>query len=177
MKIESIQSIINGDKQAFKDFYDSHYNKSLMIATSITRNKELAKEATQETFIRVYRNLHQYDSSKPFEPWFYKILTNECNRILKKENKVVLLHQEFENDVLFSESRNEINDDLYEVIQALDDTYRIPLILKYIKGFSELEISEILTVNQNTIKTRLYKARAMIKKKYESYEEGGVTNA
>jgi RNA polymerase sigma-70 factor (ECF subfamily) len=48
---------------------------------------------------------------------------------------------------------------LVEIIQSLDDLYRIPLILKYIKGFSEKEIADIMELNQNTVKSRLFKGR------------------
>ena len=45
----------------------------------------MAKDAVQETFIRVYRQISSYNPELPFDPWFYRILTNECLRLLKKE--------------------------------------------------------------------------------------------
>ncbi len=62
MNKEIIQNIINGNKESFKELYDIHIHKALRTATAITKNKELAKDATQETFMRVYLNISSYGS-------------------------------------------------------------------------------------------------------------------
>ena len=60
---------------------------------------------------------------------------------------------------------------LYEAIENLKDIYRIPIILKYLKGFKEAEIAEILGINQNTIKSRLLKGRQYLKLALNHYKE------
>jgi len=73
------------------------------------------------------------------------MLTNECLRLLKKENSLSKAGQiDFENNPSFTEESFDTLSDLYDTIQSLDDAYRIPLILKYIKGFTEIEITDIL---------------------------------
>lgn len=172
MNITMLQQIMSGDKDAFRSFYNEHIDKALRVATLITKNQELAKEATQETFIRVYRGLSSYDPSRPFEPWFYRILTNECNRILKKESKEPF--QDFAEHSLKDNSINtEDYSDLKEAIQSLNDLYRIPIVLKYLKGFSEKDISIVLDTNQNTIKSRLYKGRELLRNYLMALEERG----
>lgn len=172
-----IQSIIIGDKQSFKHFYNEYFDKSLYTAISITKNKDLAKEAVQETFIRVFRNLYKFDTTKPFNPWFYRILTNECNRIMKKEGKVIFIDRDkMENDEKLSEQKDEAAEDLHEAIQNLDDMYRIPLVLKYLNGFSEAEIADTLDLNLNTVKTRLFKAREKLKISFERFTDRGSEN-
>ncbi|MBA9025686.1 RNA polymerase sigma factor [Peribacillus huizhouensis] len=159
-----IQDILGGDKAAFKKLYDIHFNQGMRTAIAITRDREVAKDALQETFIRVYRNLSSYDESQPFEPWFYRILINECNRLLKKEAKIKQLVQAQKTEVNSSNSPKEEYDDLYEAIQSLKDMYRHPLILKYLKGFTERDIATCLEINVNTIKTRLLKGREKLRK-------------
>ena len=63
--------------------------------------------------------------------------------------------------------------DLYNAVLSLKDIYRIPVVLKYLHGFTEREVADILELNQNTVKTRLLKAREILKKKLE-WIEGGV---
>lgn len=169
-----LQRIMQGDKEAFRTFYNKQIDKALRVAILITRNRELAKEATQETFIRVYKNLSSYDRSRPFEPWFYRILTNECNRILKKESKVYPM-EEYIDKGMENRTTNSADDysDLDEAIESLNDLYRIPIILKYLKGFSEKDISIALETNQNTIKSRLHKGRELIRKYLNDLEERG----
>lgn len=152
--------IKSGDKEAFRQFYDAYANTAIRTASAITRNREQAKDAVQETFIRVYRQIGSYNASLPFDPWFYRILTNECLRIMKKEStysKYIELSEQS------TPSKENQLFDLYSLIQSLEDHQRIPIILKYIKGFSEKEIAEILSLNQNTVKSRLFKGRKRLK--------------
>lgn len=63
-------------------------------------------------------------------------------------------------------------EDLYFAIEKLDEINRIPIILKYLKGFSEKDISHILSLNINTVKSRLYKGRLKLKKFLKVFDEG-----
>lgn len=173
MDATMLQKIINGDKEAFRTFYNQQVDKALRVAILITKNRELAKEATQETFIRVYKNLSSFDSSRPFDPWFYRILTNECNRILKKESKMSHLPDYAEGEIKDPSIHNNEYSDLDEAIQSLNDLYRIPIVLKYLKGFSEKDISVALETNLNTIKSRLHKGRALLKDYLIEFEDRG----
>lgn len=167
-----IEKIIAGDKRAFRELYEEYADYAIRTAIAITRNQEIAKDAVQETFIRVYRNLSNYDTSMPFGPWFYRILTNECNRLLKKESKMSRVdHPDLENDPHLAEDPKESCSDLYGVIQTLSDMYRIPLILKYLKGFTEKEIAKILDLNLNTVKSRLFKGRDLLKRQLQLIEK------
>lgn len=165
------------DKHSFQELYKEHANFAIRSAMVITRNPELAKDAVQETFIRVYRNFSSYDANLPFEPWLYRILVNECNRLLKKEGSMLSYPQpNLENDERLSTSSDGNAADLIEAIQNMEDLYRIPLILKYIKGFSEKEISDILELNQNTVKSRLYKGRQNLRQLLEMTEQEAYQN-
>lgn len=153
------------NRDDFQKLYEAHADFAIRTAIAITRNNEMAKDAVQETFIRVYRNYSSYDPDLPFEPWLYRILVNECNRLLKKEAKLSGFHHpDLENDPRVAEPSYENLAELIRTIQNLKDLYRIPLILKYIKGFSEQEIAEILDINQNTVKSRLFTGRNRLRK-------------
>ncbi|UMZ73044.1 RNA polymerase sigma factor [Natranaerofaba carboxydovora] len=169
------QKITAGDKQAFQNLYEKHIDSALRTAMAITRNENIAKDAVQETFIRVYKNLDSFDTDKKFTPWFFKILTNECNRLLKKESKILKLNTPLDGKEFKTASAAEEDyDELYEAIQSLKDSCRLPIILKYLQGFSEKEIAQILSLNQNTVKSRLLKGRQVLKEKLNENElEGG----
>ena len=79
-----ISKVKSGDKKAFEELYNIYAEQALRTAMAITKNKASAADAVQEAFIRVYNNINSFDESKPFSPWFYKILVNECNRLLSK---------------------------------------------------------------------------------------------
>lgn len=171
MNDNQLTKIQNGDREAFRSLYDEYINYAIRTAKAITRNEELAKDAVQEAFIRVYRNISAYNPTLSFAAWFYRILVNECNRLLNKEKKLVPTDISLvENHTLLLEHSAEGVLDLYEIIQHMEDLYRIPLLLKYIKGFSEKEIAEILDLNQNTVKSRLFNGRNLLKKQLNRIE-------
>ncbi|MFJ7934041.1 RNA polymerase sigma factor [Sporosarcina sp. NPDC096371] len=161
-----------GDKESFRHFYEAYADYAIRTAYAITRNREMAKDAVQETFIRVYRQINSYNAALPFDPWFYRILTNECLRLLKKESPLSKFeHPDLENDPSFAEQSFDHLSDLYDTIQSLDDAHRIPLILKYVKGFTEKEIADILGLNHNTVKSRLFKGRKRLKEQLDVVEK------
>lgn len=165
-----VRKIRAGNQAAFRQFYEAYANPAIRTASAITRNREMAKDAVQETFIRVYRQIGSYNSALPFDPWFYRILTNECLRLMKKESPLFTVETLDNDPSIAVESFDQLTE-LYDVIQALDDSHRIPLILKYIKGFSEKEIADILGLNQNTVKSRLFKGRKRLKEQLEPTRE------
>lgn len=160
MNEEIYIKIKKGNKDAFRHLYDEYANYAIRTAKAITRNDEIAKDAVQETFIRVYKNISSYNSTLSFGAWFYRILVNECNRLLKKEKRAIPIDTSV---VEVIEASKEGVTDLYEIIQNMSDLYRIPLLLKYIQGFSEKEVAEILDLNQNTVKSRLLNGRNLLK--------------
>lgn len=169
-----IRKLKDGDREAFSLVYDQYADYALRVAYMITRNKEMAADAVQETFIRVFYNIGAFNSDKPFKPWFYRILLNECNRLLSKEKKVIPFD---EVKPIISAENNETDsfeyDHLHEALQQLDDINRIPIILKYLHDFSEKEISETLELNINTVKSRLFKGRAKLKLALSFLRKGG----
>lgn len=162
-----IKRIKEGDKEAFAVLYHQYSDYALRVAMAITKNRANGADAVQETFIRVYKNIHKFNTKKPFKPWFYKILINECRRIIKSPISTLPIDEKIENNVQLSEEdfyEFEEYDKLYKMIQMLDEMNRIPIILKYLQDFSEKEISEVLDLNINTVKSRLYKGRKKLKR-------------
>jgi RNA polymerase sigma factor (sigma-70 family) len=172
---ELLEKIRQGDNEAFAELYNKYADYALRVAVAVTRNKASAADAVQEAFIRAYRNMHTFNLDKAFEPWFYRILINECNRLLGKNSNVVLIDDFIENNIE-SSSEDEYNfeeyESLYKAIESLEDNNRIPIILKYLRGFKESEIAEILGVNINTIKSRLFKGRQKLKNVIERLDSG-----
>lgn len=162
MERETISRIVQGDREAFRSLYDNYFDYAMRTAIVVTKNAEWAKDAVQETFLRVYRNIWQYDSGKPFKPWFYCILLRECYRVMEREKKVIPFGDHLEQ-IGVEPKLPDANADIYEALQSLNDMYRIPLILKYLHDYSEKEIADMLEINVNTLKSRLHKGREKMK--------------
>ncbi|TQR17798.1 RNA polymerase sigma factor [Psychrobacillus soli] len=174
MHEDIIKDIKKGNRDAFRHLYDEYAGYAIRTAKAITRDDELAKDAVQEAFIRVYRNISSYNPTLSFGAWFYRILVNECNRLLNKEKKTIPIDiLLMENNPQLMEHSKENVSDLYGVIQHMADLYRIPLLLKYIRGFTEKEIADILNLNQNTVKSRLFNGRNLLKEQLSLMEMEG----
>ena len=163
-----------GEEEAFRELYDKYAGYALRVAAAVTKRKASAADAVQETFIRVYKNIKSYDINQPFKPWFYKILINECNRLMKNVFRTIYFSDYFNNspnEAYEDNHRILEHEELYEAIKGLKIIHRLPLILKYLNDFTENEIADILELNLNTVKSRLFKGRKKLREALEKQEE------
>ncbi|OMF19258.1 hypothetical protein BK133_30075 [Paenibacillus sp. FSL H8-0548] len=169
-----IEKIQHGEQHYFRLLYDKYFEYALRVSSIILRNQQSsAKDVVQEAFIRVYRNLNQFDLDREFKPWFYTILLNECKRVSQKNNYNVAAFEQVEEPLHQDQHPFIEYESLYTAIQQLDEHNRIPVILKYMHDMKDLEIAAVLQENVNTIKSRLYKARMKLKNLLQ-HESGGA---
>lgn len=155
----------------FESFYNTYFDRAMRTAYGIVRDENLAADAVQEAFIRVYRNQGSYDPDKSLAAWFNAILINECKRVMAKAHKVVYL-ESYQEHVLVDEGWCEKWDqkkEVQELLGTLDDKIKIPIILKYIQDLKVEEIAELMHVNPNTIKSRLLFGRNKLRQIYEKW--------
>lgn len=151
--------------ELFEELYRLYADRAIRTAAAMTGSSAAAADVVQETFIRVYRNLDSFDINKPFEPWFNRILYNECQRYLKNRSKLVPsdLQEERQHPSDTDTYAFEQHGEVYEMVQKLDDKHRIPIILKYLNDLAEKDIAEMMDLNINTVKSRLFQARKKLK--------------
>ena len=127
--------------------------------------------------LQAYEKIHQLHDNSKFKAWTIKILINNCNLIYKRKKKTILLNDENNIFEYLEKSENlgninliENTLDFYKLISGLTYKEKIILILYYAEDFSINEISKILNMNENTVKTKIRRAKEKIKSKIE----GGV---
>lgn len=169
---ELVMKIQQGDQQYFRELYDRYFEYGIRVAAiMLNQQKDYAKDAVQETFIRVYRSINQFNINQEFKPWFYTILLNECRRLIMKNIKVVTVGDE----IIHTFEQSEVDqhqfvqyESLYQAIQQLEDHNRIPIVLKYMNDLKDQEIANILNENVNTIKSRLLKGKQKLRQFLQS---------
>lgn len=169
---ELVMKIQQGDQQYFRELYDRYFEYGIRVAAiMLNQQKDYAKDAVQETFIRVYRSINQFNINQEFKPWFYTILLNECRRLIMKNRKVVTVGDE----IIHTFEQSEVDqhqfvqyESLYQAIQQLEDHNRIPIVLKYMNDLKDQEIANILNENINTIKSRLLKGKQKLRQFLQS---------
>ncbi|WP_197284229.1 sigma-70 family RNA polymerase sigma factor [Bacillus sp. CHD6a] len=145
-----------------------HYGEEIKrLIYTYVRNYAVVDDLSQEVFVKVYKNLHLFRGDSEFKTWIYRIAINISKDYLRSfKHKVKELVQPFlaggeltDEKVLISEKRQE----LAAVVMRLPLKYREVIILHYYRDFSVEEISELLEVNKNTVKTRLKRGRDKVR--------------
>lgn len=132
------------------------------IAKSILRNDEDCADAMQNAVLHAFEKLHTLRNEKYFKTWLTRILINECNHIIRSRKDQVPYEDYCEAQTSGSQ---ENYSEVFEAVMELEDNYRIPFVLFYVEGFSISEICQMLKLSQSTAKTRLYRARKLLKGK------------
>ena len=163
---ELIEQAKNGDNDAFNNLIMLYKRELYLIAKSKLNNDDDIADCIQETILKSYKNIKQLKNSKVFKSWLIKILINECNRLYnKKEENIVSIEENNFEDII---SQTNINDLKFEnIISGLSDEEKLILTLFYVSGYTTKEIGKILKKNDNTIRTKMLRAKDKLRKRIE----------
>lgn len=131
----------------------------------LCHDKQVAEDLVQETFLRAWRALDSLKDEKAAKAWLITILRREnARRFERKRFEMSEYEEESIQDKQATSNEQEIeNHWLREKIALLPEEYREPLVLQVIGGFSGEEIADLLSLNKNTVMTRLFRARNQLK--------------
>lgn len=141
-------------------------NTVYRLALMKTKQKEKADDIFQDVFIRLIGLRNRLDGEEHMRAWMIKTTLNCCRDLWKSAwNRHVVYEQ---MDVEVCDEEPEVKNVIRIIVMGLPDKYRIIVHLYYYEEFSIKEISKILKINQNTVCTRLARARRMLKKEFEN---------
>ncbi len=176
-----IKQILDGDKQAFSELVRRYEDTVFSFAFKVCRDREKAEEALQDTFVNVYRKLHQFDGKSKFSTWLYSIVTNNClmkNRQRKIDEISVQLEDEQEQSTagatgiptpLDAVMSDELQKQLDEAILTLPVEYRVVFVLRDIEGLTAAEAADVLDISVAAVKSRLHRARKELREQLSEY--------
>lgn len=159
-----VERFRGGDTGAFQELMSAHEDRVFSICLRVVRNRELALDATQDTFINVYRRIASFDGRAAFTTWLYRVAVNSCYDLLRKEQRrqtqplpehVDPADPSVDDDLDAVELRPELT----RALSSLGDQFRDAIVLVDIEGMSIEEAAEVLDVAPGTIKSRLYRGR------------------
>ena len=169
------------DARAFSELVCRYENKIFRLALHITQNREDAEDVLQETFLKAYEHLDQFQGNSKFYTWIVRIAVNQALMKLRrrKTDKSVSLDEQFDTgeDTLVREiaawdenpeqqfSREELGEILESAIQGLDPPYRSVFVLRDIEDLSTEETAQALDLSIPAVKSRLLRARLQLREK------------
>src|SRR5258708_10894663 len=174
---ELVRRAQGGDKEAYEELVHRHQHRVFAVAGGILRRREDVEDIAQQVFVKAYFSLKRFDQRAAFSTWLYKITVNECWDLLRKKKVRPLV---YESDLSEDQARQysvsgetgrpvpDISEKLQDrerverLLEGLEERDRLMLILKEVEGFAVQEIANILGLNANTVKVRLFRARRRI---------------
>jgi RNA polymerase sigma-70 factor (ECF subfamily) len=161
----------DGDKRALNLLYENYSSSLYGVILKITQNEEIAEDALQETFIKVWRNSGKYDPSKAkLFTWLFRIARNTAIDKLRSFNN--RYHKEVQIDksnvyILPTGNLNQDVMDIKEHVGRLEEKYRIVLEALFFEGMTQQEASDELGIPLGTIKSRLKIGLRELRKVYD----------
>lgn len=175
-----IDKIVVGDTKAFAILVNRYRNMVFTLTIQMLKNREEAEEVSQDTFIKIYRNLHKFKGDSKFSTWVYRIAYNAClDRIktYKKHKNTVGIDEFTENQVKTLETafdlmeRADREKSVKECLLRLPEDDATLITLFYFEELSLAEISTIMGIDANNLKVKLFRARkrlaSILKKRLE----------
>ena len=186
--VELIQSFIEGNQADFNTLVWRWEKSIYNFILRYLGQKELARDLTQKTFIRVYKNIHKLRDARRFSSWIYQIASNLCKDELKKKTHRDLLsidtiQENSENGHLMPEelidnennhpdstlNQKQIGMIIQKALQQIPEEQRIVIIMKEYQGLKFKEIAEALGEPLNTVKSRMYYGLNGLRKIFEKW--------
>lgn len=180
-----VERLQKGDSEAFEELVSRYENKVYRLAIKLTRNEALAEEVLQEVFLKIYEKIDTFRGEAALSSWIYRIAANACFAKLNLEKR----HQHADLDDTMpqaeqamqerSESGLETPDKplladealsvISRAIDRLPEDFRVVLTLRDVEGLSNEEVAKVLELSVPAVKSRLHRARLLLRKRLAGY--------
>ncbi|SFL92023.1 RNA polymerase sigma factor [Salibacterium qingdaonense] len=171
---ESLELARSGSKEAFHDVVHAYYQTVQRFAYQIGVQPDEIDDVTQEVFLKVYRSLGSF-SGGTFTTWLYSITLNTARDMMRKQKrqrrKVERVKETTPDHAYETLQVSEEAMELHDLIQGLDEKYRVPLVLHYFHHQTYAEISEVTGTSESGVKSQVMRARKKLKAAMEKEGE------
>lgn len=181
MEKQLIERSIKGDVSSFEALICRYDRYVYHIAYRMLGDEEDAKDAAQETMLKAFRNIVDFRSDSAFSTWLYRIAVNVCKDMIRKRKDAVIYYEDSDGesknlvdqlvsrelDPLIAYERNELKQQLHEAMMELSPTQREVLVRRDLLDESYETIAAAVEVPIGTVRSRLNRARLMLRIKMQ----------
>ena len=146
--------------EQFTPLAERYMDTVFRVAYSYLRCRDDADDVTQDVLIQLYRQDKAFESDAHVKNWLIRVTVNRCKNVLRAPWHKAEDIADYENTLVFEQPQYR---ELFDAVMALDKRYRVPVLLYYYEGYSQKEIAEMLAVPEETVRTRLFRARGKLK--------------
>ena len=169
---EMIEACKQGDREAFRDLFEAHKDRVYTIAFHYSGNEAMARDVSQQVFLKLFTTIHQFREDSHFSTWLYRIVANACTDEHRKRSRFVQFSPAIEVRHMTEQGsqearfhRREVAESVRGAISELTPKLRLPILLKYVEGLSYDEIAQALDVSIGTVSSRLNRGHKMLAQK------------
>ena len=170
-----------GDARAFETLFRKYQTYVYNISLGMLANSEDAADVTQETFLRLHRNLDSFRGDSTFSTWLYRVAVNLCITEIRKRGRSKYQYLEevaHDEDGPLTEAeigpapeeamvQAEDRKVVHQALRMLPPDYRAVMVLRHFQQLAYEEIAEVLGLSLSQVKTRLFRARKLFKDRFE----------
>lgn len=179
---EAIARLKRGDIGGLESLVMLYQGQALRVAYLTTRDYGMAEDVVQASFLRAYERIEQFDSSRPFGPWFLRIVINRAITTARSksgqsldsqvegdsEMELVSPGADLQQMLESAETRSEI----LSALDKLPPKERAAIVMRYYLDWNDAEVSERLSIPAGTVRRRLHDARQRLRRLLPSYRQG-----
>ena len=181
----SLEALQQGDRIEFARLVEAYSDIIYRVVMRMLENPQDAEDVLQETFIKAFRGLKNFDGRSKLSTWLYRIATNEALMVLRRGHKdTVSIDEPFQEEEDLDEPRqivdwccmpeeelmtSEARRYLDHAIDSLSPSLRVVFVLRDLEGLSTAEAGEVLNLSETAVKTRLSRARLRLRESLSGY--------
>jgi RNA polymerase sigma-70 factor, ECF subfamily len=159
--------VLDGDHDAFNEIMRHHEDRVFSVCLRIMGNRELALDATQETFLTAFRKAGQFQGNSALGTWIYRIAVNTCYDQLRrqKRRRVDPLPDHVDpadHGAVEAVESAGLRPEIQRALASLSEDYRAAVILSDIEGLGLPEVAAILGIPVGTVKSRVFRGRRLL---------------
>lgn len=166
-ELELIKRASKGDQQAFRTLYDANVDRIYRLAYRMAGEEDLAKDFTQEAFLRAYQRLDQFRGDAAFSTWLHSIAVSVALNGLRKVDRHRKRERSLEDAAHVAPGNAPaepgVREHIDSAVNDLPDIYKTVFLMHDLEGYSHREIAQTLGVAEGTSKARLSRARAKLR--------------
>jgi RNA polymerase sigma-70 factor (ECF subfamily) len=158
---------LQGEVAAFDELMRAHEDRVFAVCLRMLRDREAALDATQETFIAVFRKADRFAGRAAFSTWLYRVAVNTCYDQVRRRRRHAAVPLPDSNDPIDVSADDgftsvELRSDIEAALVALPDEFRAAVVLADVEGLSLQAVADILEVPVGTVKSRVFRGRRLL---------------
>jgi RNA polymerase sigma-70 factor (ECF subfamily) len=165
--VQLVSKYLEGDVSAFDELVRAHESRVFGICLRMLRNRDSALDATQDTFLTVFRKADRYKAQAAFSTWLYRVTVNTCYDHLRRQQRkrtdpLPEGHDPPDPSVTAEMAAVEIRPDIEAALFTLTPEFRAAVVLVDLEGLSLEQASDSLEIPVGTVKSRVFRARRQL---------------